>query len=87
MKNMGKITMATIVAAGLLIAGCGPNDDKGSMDQKNSNGEGAVDSTKIPKFDSSHASLSAPNYRNHANEKNNSVKRNLHFNKHPQNVI
>ena len=48
-----------MTAISLLIYSCGPNDNKGSMDQKNSNGEGATDTTKIPNFDSSHTSDSS----------------------------
>lgn len=56
MKNIKHATLALTTVACIFLSSCGPNDDKGSMDQKNSNGEGAVDSTKVPKFDSSHAS-------------------------------
>ncbi|MEJ7679391.1 MAG: hypothetical protein WKG06_16330 [Segetibacter sp.] len=51
--------MTLITAVSILIFSCGPNDDKNSMDPENSNGEGAVDSTKIPNFDSTHASASS----------------------------
>lgn len=66
MKKNQQITFALIAALGIMIYSCGPNDDQGSMDSKNSNKEGAIDSTKIPNFDStnakdsSHASLSGP---------------------------
>lgn len=59
---MKKIQLASIVfltALTLFISSCGPNDDKGSMDQDNSHKEGSVDSTKIPNFDSAHAGDSA----------------------------
>ena len=48
-----------MTAITLLIYSCGPNDNKGSMDQENSNKEGAVDSTKVPNFDSTHATDSS----------------------------
>ncbi|WP_018616534.1 hypothetical protein [Segetibacter koreensis] len=65
MKKIQKVSLAFIAATTFFIYACGPNDNKGSMDEKNSGGEGAVDSTKIPNFDSSHAdsshaSLSSP---------------------------
>jgi len=75
MKNIKQATLALITAAGIFMYGCGgPNDDKGSMDQKNSNGEGAVDSTRIPNFDSSNASLVAPKLRINAIKDNTSDK-------------
>ena len=62
MKKNHQIKLALFAALSIAISSCGPNDDKGSMDSKNSNKEGAIDSTKIPNFDSaakdsSHASL------------------------------
>jgi hypothetical protein len=51
MKRIKKGVMALIIAASLTVYSCGPNDDKGGMDQKNSNGEGAIDSTRLPNFD------------------------------------
>ena len=47
-----KAAFALLVASTIGLCSCGPNDDKGSMDQKNSNGEGAVDSTRLTNFDS-----------------------------------
>ncbi|HKG67547.1 MAG TPA: hypothetical protein VKA92_01670 [Segetibacter sp.] len=52
------MTWALITATALSMSSCGPNDNKGSMDQENSNKEGAVDSSKIPGFDSSHVDSS-----------------------------
>lgn len=68
MKKIQQVSLALITAITIFIYSCGPNDNKGSMDQKNSGGEGATDSTRIPNFDSSrakdssHASLSVPNF-------------------------
>ena len=50
------MSLLGITIIGLSICGCGPNDDKGPMDQEYSHKEGAVDSTRIPGFDSSNAS-------------------------------
>ncbi len=60
MKSFQQARLPLIIALSIFVSSCGPNDDKGSMDQKNSSGEGAVDSTKIPNFDSSHAFLPVP---------------------------
>lgn len=67
MKKIQQVTSALVIIC-ISICSCGPNDDKGGMDDKNSGGEGAVDTTKIPNFDSTHASdsthssLSSPNF-------------------------
>ena len=67
MKKNHQITFALFAALSVAIISCGPNDDEGSMDSKNSNKEGAIDSTRIPNFDStnakdsSHASLTGQN--------------------------
>lgn len=64
MKKNQQVTLSLITALSIFIYSCGPNDDKGGMDSENSNKEGAVDSTRIPGFDSTpatdspHASLS-----------------------------
>lgn len=58
MKKIQQVTWALITATALFISSCGPNDDKGSMDQENSNKEGAVDSSRMPGFDSSHVDSS-----------------------------
>ncbi len=62
MKKIHLATLALLTAFSISICSCGPNDNKGSMDDKNSGGEGAVDSTKIPKFDSSNSSDSSHAY-------------------------
>lgn len=59
MKKNKQASFAFITALSLFIFSCGPNDSKGGMDQNNSHKEGAVDSTKIPNFDSTHASDSS----------------------------
>lgn len=60
MKNIQRTTLALVTVCSIFICSCGPNNDKGSTDQESSDKEGAIDSTKIPNFDSSHASLSVP---------------------------
>lgn len=50
MKKNQQITLALIAAFGIMIYSCGPNDNLGSMDSKNSNKEGAIDSTKNSQF-------------------------------------
>jgi len=52
MKNLKKGFLALFVSCSLAMFSCGPNDDKGAMDQDNSKGEGAVDSTRLSNFDS-----------------------------------
>lgn len=52
MIHLKKAALAFLVASTLGLYSCGPNDNKGSMDQKNSNGEGAIDSTRVTNFDS-----------------------------------
>lgn len=52
MKNLQKGLLALLIAVSMTIFSCGPTDDKGGMDEKNSNGEGAVDSTRLTDFDS-----------------------------------
>lgn len=58
MKKTQQVTWALITTTVIFISSCGPNDDKNLMDQENSNKEGAVDSTRIPGFDSSHVDSS-----------------------------
>lgn len=53
MKLIQKGALALLVAASLTVYSCGPTDDKGGMDEKNSSGEGAIDSTRLTNFDSS----------------------------------
>ncbi len=60
-----KTIRPTLLASVLFIfiaAGCGPNDDKGGMDSDNSRGEGAIDSTRMAKFDTTHSTSSVPNF-------------------------
>jgi hypothetical protein len=52
MKMIRKGCLALLVMSCITIYGCGPNDDKGGMDQENSQGEGAIDSTRLTNFDS-----------------------------------
>ena len=58
MKKSKQASFAFVAAVALVMYSCKPNGDKNSMDTENSHGEGAVDSTKIPKFDSAHADSS-----------------------------
>ncbi len=55
MKKIQQVTWVLITAISIFMSSCGPNDDKGSLDQ-DSNKEGAVDSSKMPGLDSSHTS-------------------------------
>ena len=57
MKKIQQLSLALITASSIFICSCGPNDDKGAMDEENSHKEGAVDSTRIPNPDSSHAAI------------------------------
>jgi hypothetical protein len=52
MTLLKKVGFPIVVALTMSFYSCGPNDDKGSMDVKNSNGEGAIDSTRLTNFDS-----------------------------------
>jgi len=53
MKNIQKAALTLLVALSITIYSCGgPNDNKGGMAQDNSNGEGAIDSTRLTNFDS-----------------------------------
>lgn len=52
MKLIQRGALTLLMAACITIYSCGPNDDKGGMDEKNSSGEGAVDSTRLTNFDS-----------------------------------
>jgi putative membrane protein len=61
MKQIRQTLFAALVATSI-ITGCGPNDDKGGMDTDNSRGEGAVDSTKMAHFDTTHSTSSVPNF-------------------------
>jgi hypothetical protein len=52
MTFLKKAAFAFFVALTMSFYSCGPNDNKGGMDEKNSNGEGAIDSTRLTNFDS-----------------------------------
>jgi len=52
MTLLKKAAFPLLVALTISFYSCGPNDDKGSMDVKNSNGEGAIDTTRLTNFDS-----------------------------------
>jgi hypothetical protein len=62
MKKIKAGTMAVIMGLFMAFASCGPNDDGGGMDQKNSDGEGEIDSTRMPNFDTTSTSLSMPRF-------------------------
>jgi len=47
MKKVALKIMAFILFPSAVLIGCGPNDDKGGMDQENSGKEGAVDSSRL----------------------------------------
>jgi hypothetical protein len=49
--------IALLVISCITVYGCGPTDDKGGMDQENSQGEGAIDSSRLTNFDSTSNSL------------------------------
>ena len=59
MKKIQQVSLALLTTISILIYSCGPTDDKGGMDEKNSDGEGAVDSSRLPNLDSTHASDSS----------------------------
>ncbi len=49
MKKISTVLSAVVLATGLMYTtSCSPSGDKNSTDTANSNGEGAVDSTKMP---------------------------------------
>jgi hypothetical protein len=51
MRYSKKLLTGLCIAAIVFTTSCGPNDDKGASDTKNSGGEGAVDTTRMPNFD------------------------------------
>jgi hypothetical protein len=51
MQYSKKILQCLCIGALLFATACGPNDDKGASDTKNSGGEGAIDTTRMPNFD------------------------------------
>lgn len=57
MKNIQKGLLALLIASSVAIYSCKPNGDKGAEDTSNSNGEGAVDSTRLTNFDSTAATV------------------------------
>ena len=57
-----RITLIAAFVCSIIASGCGPNDDKGSMDSDNSKGEGAIDSTRLATFDTSKPASSVPNF-------------------------
>jgi putative membrane protein len=61
MKQVRHTFLAALLFTSV-ITGCGPNDDKGGMDTDNSRGEGAVDSTKLAHFDTTHSTSSVSNF-------------------------
>lgn len=77
MKKIQQVSLVLITALTLFIYSCAPNGDKNPTDTENSEGEGAIDSTKIPDFDSAHASdsphasLSHPHFRVPSDNTNN----------------
>ncbi len=52
MKNLPRAFVALLLSVCITAYSCGPNDNKGGMDEANSNGEGAIDSTRLTNFDS-----------------------------------
>jgi putative membrane protein len=61
MKQVRHTIFAAILFTSV-ITGCAPNGDKSSTDTDNARGEGAIDSTKLAHFDSTHATSSVPNF-------------------------
>lgn len=57
MKNFKKAALTMAITTSIFIISCEPNNKNGSTDQNSSGNEGAIDSTKIPQADSSHASV------------------------------
>ncbi len=61
MKKIRPTLLASVLFI-VIAAGCGPNSDKSSTDSDNSRGEGAIDSTRMAKFDTTHSTSSVPNF-------------------------
>jgi len=61
MKNIRRGAFTLLVALCAGIYSCGPTDDKGGMDQENSDGEGAVDSSRLTNSDTAAAAIFVPN--------------------------
>ena len=52
MRKIQNLTFALLFGICLFLYSCGPSDDNSSMDQNTSQGEGEVDSTRLPNLDS-----------------------------------
>ena len=52
MEIIQKKLLALLFAITVLISSCGPTGNGNSMDEKNSGGEGSIDSTRLTNFDS-----------------------------------
>jgi putative membrane protein len=61
MKNLRQTLLASVLFI-FIASGCGPNNDKGTTDSDNSRGEGAIDNTRMAKFDTTHSTSSVPNF-------------------------
>jgi len=61
MKKIRPTLLASVLFI-FIAAGCGPNSDKSSTDSDNSRGEGAIDSTRMAKFDTTYSTSSVPNF-------------------------
>lgn len=62
MKKFNKGTVAILFTGFVVFCSCGPNDDKGGMDDKNSGGEGAIDSTRLTNIDTTAAAVQVPEF-------------------------
>jgi hypothetical protein len=62
MKKIKGGILLLVTALFISVSSCGPNDDSGGMDQKNSDGEGKIDSTRIPNFDTTSAFHTVPGF-------------------------
>lgn len=62
MKKLQYSALALIIASSVTIYSCKsqPNDDKNGMDQENSEGEGAIDSSRLLNSDTSSTFILAP---------------------------
>jgi putative membrane protein len=57
-----RLVISAIVLLTAVATGCAPNGDKSSTDTDNARGEGAVDSTKLAHFDTTHSTSSVSNF-------------------------
>lgn len=62
MKKFKIASTALFASALLTFASCGPNDDKGGMDEKNSEGEGAIDTSRLSNFDTTTTFITVPQF-------------------------